>query len=121
MVHSLSVKLYSWSDVTAEALTPLFTRRMIHSERMTIARLELKKGTTVPRHSHENEQVSTVDQGVLRFTFDSGDVDVSAGQTLVIPPNEAHSAVALEDCIALDIFSPPREDWITGNDAYLRK
>ena len=112
---------YRWAEMPEETLSPTFSRRMIHSERLTIARLWLKKGCVVPRHAHENEQVSTIESGKLRFFFDDKTVDVGADESLVIPPNVAHAAEALEDSVALDIFTPPREDWIRGDDAYLRK
>ena len=113
--------LKRWQDIPEETLSATFTRRMIHSERLTIARLRLKQGCVVPRHSHENEQVSTVESGKLRFFFDDKTVDVGADESLVIPPNVPHQAEALEDTVALDIFSPPRQDWISGDDAYLRR
>jgi len=94
---------------------------MIHSERLTMARLWLAKGFVVPRHVHENEQVSTVESGLLRFFFDDQTIDLGPGESLVIPSNVPHRAEALEETVALDIFAPVREDWRSGNDAYLRR
>jgi quercetin dioxygenase-like cupin family protein len=94
---------------------------MIHSGQMTIARLELDKDAAVPEHSHINEQVCTVERGVLEFSIDGRHQVVCAGQSLVIPPNVPHAVVALEDSMAMDIFTPRREDWISGDDAYLRR
>jgi quercetin dioxygenase-like cupin family protein len=87
-----------------------------------LARLTLRKGAIVPEHSHENEQITYILEGALRFTLGDGRVlTVSAGEILVIPSNLPHKAEALEDTLDLDVFAPPRADWIAGTDAYLRK
>jgi quercetin dioxygenase-like cupin family protein len=114
------MRLYQWAEIPVEQLNPLVTRQTIHSERMTIARLLLKKGVAVPMHSHENEQISTIESGSLKFVVDGVEQVVAAGETLQIPPHVPHSAVALEDTVAVDTFSPRREDWLRGDDAYLR-
>jgi quercetin dioxygenase-like cupin family protein len=88
---------------------------------MTVARLDIRKGCSVPEHSHHNEQISMIEQGSMRFVLGGVEKIVRAGEVLQIPPHVPHSAEALEDCIAVDLFSPPREDWIRGDDAYLRK
>lgn len=111
---------HRWNEIEAEQLNPQATRKVLHTDGMTIARLWLTKGAIVPRHQHINEQVTTMESGRLRFFFDDGDVFVSAGESLVIPPNKPHGVEALEDSVALDLFTPRREDWITGDDAYLR-
>jgi quercetin dioxygenase-like cupin family protein len=114
--------VYRWNDVEKEQVNPKLARQMIHGETMTVARLEIKKGAFVPEHSHHNEQITTIEKGQLKFVFDGKEVVlVNAGESLQIPPNLPHSAEALEDTIAVDIFSPIREDWIRGDDAYLRK
>lgn len=114
------MQVYDWSKIPREDLSPLFSRQCIHSETMTIARVYLKKGCTVPLHSHLNEQVSMMTEGRLQFVIDGKELVLNPGEALRIPPNVPHSAVALDDCVATDIFSPPRQDWITGDDAYLR-
>jgi quercetin dioxygenase-like cupin family protein len=87
-----------------------------------LARIFLRRGAVVPRHSHRNEQITYVLEGALEFTLDDGEVMVvRAGELLVIPPDVPHQAVALEDTLDLDVFAPPRADWIAGTDAYLRK
>jgi quercetin dioxygenase-like cupin family protein len=88
---------------------------------MTVAHLYLTKGAIVPRHSHPNEQVTVLERGRLRFEFDDGSRVIEAGQMLQIPGDLPHLVEALEDSLALDLFSPPREDWIRGDDAYLRQ
>lgn len=110
-----------WNEVPPERLTELATRQVLHTETMTVARLELKKDAVVGRHSHINEQISNVQSGVLRFELGDGDVViVRAGESLVIPPGLPHRVVAEEDTEVMDVFSPRREDWIRGEDAYLR-
>jgi len=113
--------IHRWSEVPREQITPLFSRQMIHTASMTIARMELRKGASVPEHSHHNEQVTTIERGRMRFVVDGAEVILNTGETLHIPPHAPHSAEVLEDVVAVDVFSPPREDWIRGDDAYLRK
>lgn len=112
---------YDWNSMPAEQLNPRITRRTVHTQNLTIARLQIAKDAVVPEHAHVNEQVATVERGVLRFHIDGREVILAAGQSLAIPPNVPHSVVALEDTTVVDIFSPRREDWIRGEDAYLRK
>lgn len=112
----------SLATMPVEHLNPLIERQFVHGEEAMLARLLLRKGCIVPEHSHINEQITYVLEGALRFTLDGDDVvTVAAGETLVIPPNVKHSAEALEDTLDLDVFAPPRADWIQGTDAYLRK
>jgi quercetin dioxygenase-like cupin family protein len=96
-------------------------RQVIHAERVTIARLFLRKGAVVPRHSHGNEQVTLLQEGRLRFLFDDAEHILAAGEAMPIPPDAPHRVEALEDSVAIDIFAPVREDWIRGDDAYLRR
>ena len=116
-----TMPLYRWNEVKKEQMNPLLARQTIHGETMTVARLELRKGCSVPVHSHLNEQISMIEKGRLRFVLDGKEVIVGAGEALCIPPHVPHSAEALEDAVAVDLFSPPRQDWIRGDDAYLRK
>ena len=115
------MQLYDWSSIETEQLNPLFKRQCIHSDRMTVARIWLAKGCIVPEHRHENEQVSMIESGHLRFVLDGREQIVGPGEVLRIPPNLAHSAEALDDVVATDLFSPPREDWKSGTDHYLRR
>lgn len=114
------MKLHRWNSLPVENMSETVSRQVVHSDTMTIARLRLGRGAVVPRHSHPNEQISTVESGKLRFFFDDGETVVSAGESLQIPGGVPHRVEALEDSVALDLFSPPREDWIRGDDAYLR-
>ena len=115
------MQVHRWNQVEKEQITPKLGRQMIHGETMTIARLEMKQGSFVPEHSHHNEQITTIEKGRLKFVFGGKEVVIGAGESLQIPPHIPHSAEALEDSVAVDVFSPPREDWIRGDDAYLRK
>ncbi len=121
------VRHQSWEDVRLEELTPLISRRLISSERMMLAHVYLKKGAIVPAHDHYNEQFTYILSGSLRFWIGEhadapGDVytDVRAGEVLVIPSHVRHRAEALEDTLDVDVFNPPRQDWLDGTDAYLR-
>lgn len=115
------MKLHNWAQITEEPLTPTATRQMIHGASITVARLRTKKGSIVPTHSHVNEQITTMEKGAMLFVTPTERIVVRAGESLVIPPNVPHSVESLEDSVALDIFSPVREDWVRGDDAYLRK
>jgi quercetin dioxygenase-like cupin family protein len=85
-----------------------------------IAHVHLAKGAIVPEHSHHNEQLTYILEGKLRFTIDGETIDVGAGEVLTIPPHVPHRAEALEDTLDVDVFTPPREDWLDGSDTYLR-
>jgi len=111
----------SWKNMEIEQLNEKLSRQMISGENATISQLLLKKGAVVPRHSHTNEQYSWIISGALRFVFDDREILVGSGEILLIPANVAHSAVALEDTVDVDIFAPRREDWIRKEDSYLRK
>ena len=112
-----------WEDHQREQLAPGIERRFLYGERAMLAQVFLKKGTAVPKHTHESEQITYIVEGTLRLVVgDDGArvFDVAAGEVLVIPSNVPHAAEALDDVVDIDIFSPPREDWIKGQDAYLR-
>jgi quercetin dioxygenase-like cupin family protein len=112
---------HRWIDLSAQALTESVQRRYFTADRVTVARFELKKGGVVPRHAHENEQVSCVLAGALRFTFDDREVVVGSGEVMQIPGGIAHEVAVLEDTLVLDIFSPVRQDWIDGTDTYFTR
>jgi quercetin dioxygenase-like cupin family protein len=112
----------SFEKIPLEHLNPLIDRQFVYGERAMLARVLLRKGAVVPEHSHENEQITYILEGALRFTMGNGQIiTVGAGEVLVIPSHMPHKAEALEDTVDLDIFTPPRADWIAGTDAYLRK
>jgi quercetin dioxygenase-like cupin family protein len=113
--------LYNWNEMPDEVLSATAHRKVIHTPQMTIARLWLTAGAVVPTHHHVNEQVTNVESGLLKFIFPDREVVVAAGESLVIPPDVPHSVESLEESVALDLFTPARADWISGDDAYLRK
>jgi quercetin dioxygenase-like cupin family protein len=110
-----------WDDVPLETMNPLLGRQLIVGDQVMLARVLLKKGCIVPLHSHVNEQLSYIIEGALKFFIDGKEIVVRAGEVLTIPPNMPHKAEALEDTVDLDIFNPPRADWINKTDTYLRK
>lgn len=115
---------YRWDEMPKEPVTELLSRRLITSERMMLAHVYLDKGCIVPQHSHENEQITYILEGTLRFWIGENgeeEVIVRAGEVLVIPSNVVHKAEALEDTLDVDIFSPPRQDWLDKTDDYLRQ
>jgi quercetin dioxygenase-like cupin family protein len=114
------MKLHDWKLLEEERLNPLLTRKAVHAETMTVAQLFLRKYAVVPAHSHPNEQITMLQSGVLKFVIDGVEQVVRAGEIMQIPPNAVHSVEALEDSVAIDVFSPCREDWKRGEDAYLR-
>ncbi|WP_353267127.1 cupin domain-containing protein [Gemmatimonas sp.] len=121
------VRKIAWDDMAVEELTPLIGRRLVYTDKQMLAHVYLKQGAIVPAHDHINEQITYILSGALRFwigehadqpgeTF----VDVRAGEVLVIPSMVRHRAEALEDTLDVDIFNPPRQDWIDKSDDYLR-
>jgi quercetin dioxygenase-like cupin family protein len=113
-------KHHRWADIAPEQLSALVTRQFVVGTNTMLARIVLKKGAAVPMHHHFHEQISHVVEGALQFLVDGKETVVSAGEILCIPANVPHEVTALEDSVALDIFNPPRQDWINGDDAYLR-
>jgi quercetin dioxygenase-like cupin family protein len=117
----MTAKYANWNEIEVEKVTPLLDRQLMVGTGMMIARLILRKGAIVPLHSHHNEQITYVLEGLLRFQIDGRQIDVRGGEVLCIPPHMPHEAVAIEDTIDIDIFNPPRQDWIDKSDAYLRQ
>lgn len=119
-----TVTHYRWSEMAIEALSDSLARRVITGDRMMLAHVYLKKGCIVPRHSHENEQITYILEGGLRFWIGADEsqvIDVLAGEALHIPSNVPHKAEALDDTLDVDVFSPPRQDWLDKTDDYLRQ
>ena len=119
-----SARLFRWNDIPKEKLNERLARRMVTGERIMLAHVYLAKDCLVPLHHHENEQFSYILEGSVRFWLGEDEkeqVDVHAGEVLTIPSNLPHKALALEDSLSVDVFCPPRQDWLDGTDAYLRK
>jgi quercetin dioxygenase-like cupin family protein len=119
-----TARLYRWDDIPKERLNDKLERRMVTGERIMLTHVYLKKDCLVPLHFHENEQFSYILEGALRFWLGADEKEelvVRAGEVLTIPSNLPHKALALEDSLSVDVFSPPRQDWLDGTDAYLRK
>lgn len=116
----MDIKIHKWSDIREEQLTPLLTRQMLSTDKQTVAIVRLKKGCIVPQHQHEPEQITSILEGALEFTINNQKIVLKKGETMVIPSNAPHAAVAIEDTLDLDIFSSVRWDWMNGTDDYLR-
>ena len=114
------LKHIAWKDVEVEALNPLLGRQMITGDKVMLARVLLKKGCVVPEHSHENEQLTYIVEGALKFWIDGKELVVGKGEVLCIPAHMPHKAEAMEDTVDLDVFYPPRQDWLNKTDSYLR-
>jgi quercetin dioxygenase-like cupin family protein len=112
---------HRWRDIPAEQINPSISRQFITGDRVTIARFELKRGGVVPQHAHENEQVSFVLDGALKFKIDGREIVVRGGEVLQIPGSVAHEVEVLEDTLVVDVFSPVRQDWIDKTDTYFRR
>jgi len=120
----MPAKHYRWNDIEREELNPQIGRRLITGERMMIAHVYLAEGAVVPKHAHENEQITYILEGGLRFWIGADEsevIDVLAGEVLHIPSQVPHKAEALEDTLDVDVFSPPRQDWLDKTDDYLRQ
>jgi quercetin dioxygenase-like cupin family protein len=110
-----------WYTIPLEDLNPLLQRQFVVGQEIMVARVLLKKGCIVPEHSHHNEQLTYILDGALKFWIDGKEITVHAGEVLCIPANMPHKAEAMEDTVDLDVFTPPRADWINRNDQYLRE
>ena len=112
---------FVWEAIPKEILSPTIARKMITGEKAMVAQVFIAKGGIVPRHHHESEQITYILEGALEFEIEGRQILVRAGEVLHIPSNVPHAAVALEDTLDLDIFSPIRIDWLTRQDHYLRQ
>ena len=120
MSAAAALKYIPWNKVEREHLNPLIDREMVVGDRIMLARVLMKKGAHVPLHHHHNEQVTYILEGALKFAVDGKEIVVHAGEVLCIPSDMPHEAWALEDTVDLDVFNPPREDWLNKTDDYLR-
>ena len=114
---------HRWEDMPKERVNDMLDRRLVSGERVMLAHVYLKKGCIVPKHSHENEQITYILEGALKFHLGEDqreEVVVRAGEVLHIPSNLPHQAEALDDTLDVDVFSPPRQDWLNKTDSYLR-
>lgn len=126
MEHKASVRTFRWDEMEKESVIDGIERRIITGERMMLTHIYLKRGAVVPRHSHDNEQLTYILEGALRFWIGDGEaeaevIDLRAGEVLHIPSNVPHMAEALEDTLDVDVFSPPRQDWLDKTDDYFRR
>ncbi|HEX9220509.1 MAG TPA: cupin domain-containing protein [Gemmatimonadaceae bacterium] len=115
---------YRWDSMKKERVSDMLERRLITGDRMMLAHVYLKKGCIVPKHSHENEQLTYILEGALKFWIgddESEEITVRAGEVLLIPSQVPHKAEALEETLDVDVFSPPRQDWLDKKDDYLRR
>src|SRR5688572_23961077 len=124
MPDPTTATFYRWNDLPKEQVSAMLDRRLITGDRVMVAHVYLKKGCIVPEHRHENEQITYILEGSLRLWFgndEKREVTLGPGEVLRIPPNLPHGAEALEDTLDVDIFSPPRQDWLEKTDEYLRR
>ncbi|HTS28780.1 MAG TPA: cupin domain-containing protein [Bryobacteraceae bacterium] len=115
------MQLFSWDQVRTEFMNPKISRKVITGDRAMVAQVFISKDGIVPTHQHESEQLTYIIEGALKFDIEGREIVVRKGEVLHIPSNVPHRAVALEDTLDLDIFSPIRTDWLTGQDEYLRR
>jgi quercetin dioxygenase-like cupin family protein len=124
MADTARVTHHRWTDLPQEQVTSQLSRRLVTGERMMLAQVYLEKGCVVPKHSHENEQITWIVEGALHFWIgedEAEEVVVRAGEVLHIPGNVPHKAEALERTLDVDIFSPPRQDWLDHTDSYFHR
>ncbi len=124
MATTPSVRFFRWEDMPKERVTDAIDRRLVTGDRMMLAHVYLEKGAIVPKHSHDNEQITYILEGALHFWIGENgeeELDLRAGEVLHIPSNVPHKAEALEDTLDVDVFSPPRQDWLDGTDSYFHE
>jgi unsaturated pyranuronate lyase len=114
------MRVWDWGRDEIEWLTPSIGRQHFDTDGLTVARLTLRAGSTVPSHHHPNEQVANIVAGRLRFVVGDEERVVGAGESVIVPPGVPHEVEVLEDAVVFDVFAPPRADWQAGDDAYLR-
>ncbi len=119
-MSSQTVRLHRWDEIALEKVTEMLSRKLVTGEKEMLAQIYLKRGCLVPMHSHESEQMTYLLQGALKFLIGGEEIIVREGEVLHIPSWVEHQAEALEDTLDVDIFCPPRQDWLDGSDAYLR-
>jgi quercetin dioxygenase-like cupin family protein len=117
----MTMKHIKWSDIPPEQLNEQFVRKIAWDGKLMIALTEVQKGYVVPVHQHDNQQITWVMSGKWRFTVGGQTQDVGPGEMISIPANTPHTATAVETLVAYDVFTPPRQDWLAGDDSYLRK
>lgn len=124
MASKNAVSFFRWDSMKKERVSDMLERRLITGDRMMLAHVYLKKGCIVPKHSHENEQLTYILEGALKFWIGEDgaeEIVVHPGEVLLIPSNIPHKAEALEETLDVDVFSPPRQDWLDKKDDYLRR
>jgi len=117
------LKKITWNNVPSEEVTPQMQRKLVWGEKLMIARMQFKDGFRVPKHSHENEQITEVISGTIRFWFGENgeqEMDLHAGEMVVIPANLPHEALMIGAVEEIDHWAPPRQDWLDGTDHYLK-
>ena len=113
--------IQTWNIIKEDVLNPLAGRKALHGKMITLARFRFDKGNKVAMHHHANDQITTVESGSVRFFTDKEETILKAGDMVAVPPDVPHGNEALEDTIIVEIFSPVRQDWIAGDDSYLRR
>jgi quercetin dioxygenase-like cupin family protein len=124
MMATHEIQQIAWNDIELESVNPYMTRRIVTGERLTVARIYFKDGFLVPMHSHEQEQVTQVISGIMRFTIGANrekTMDLGPGDIVVIPSNVPHEALCIGDVEEMDTWSPRRDDWLNKTDDYLRQ
>jgi quercetin dioxygenase-like cupin family protein len=119
--QEMDVQFFQFEKMPSEKLSDTISRRYVYGKEAMLARFVFKKGAIVPEHKHPSEQITYILKGAVKVTTQGKEIIVRSGEVLIIPPNVLHKFEALEDTIDLDVFSPPREDWIEGTDSYLKK
>ena len=115
------MEITTWNQIKEDVLNPLAGRKALHGKMITLARFRFDKGNKVAMHHHANDQITTVESGSVRFIMNGEEVILKAGDMVAVPPDVPHGNEALEDTVIIEIFSPIRADWITGDDSYLRQ
>ena len=108
----MTARLHRWDEIALEKITETMSQKIVAGAHQMLAQTYLKQGALVPMHAHPSEQMTYVLQGALKFRVEAEEIIVREGEVLHIPPNARHQAEALEDTFQLDVYSPPREDWL---------
>ncbi|MBI2555367.1 MAG: cupin domain-containing protein [Candidatus Rokubacteria bacterium] len=107
--------------IPEEKVTDRITRRIVTGEKEMVVFWRMKAGAHAAAHTHPHEQISWMLSGKMEFRLGSEKRTCGPGDIVVIPSGVEHEAWFPEDTEVIDLWSPPREDFYTGQDTYLRK
>ena len=115
----MNMKVYRWAEIKQEKLSEMSTRQVILGDQIMLTMNRSKAGRRVPGHKHE-ELMQYVLKGKIKYRSEEEEKIVQAGEVIHIPAGTWHEIEILEDIVVLDVFSPPKRDYLEKTEKYLR-